>query len=116
MLRGERRRKESGRLEVRRGGLGAVVPVPLVPRQQRRGGGWFLRALAASCMVAGLGWAAGNAMLQSSQSSNQDCTALAIDRQTGTTYAGPCVGQGPRLPSTLTALLPGAQAPQAETR
>ena len=104
------------------GGLGAVVPVPLVgPRRRRTSAATgLLRLLAVgSVLLSALVWAAGGVLLQirTDQAATVECTALTLDRHTGQTYAGPCVGGAPRLPATLTALLPaGMPADTAAAR
>lgn len=100
-------------------GLGAVVPVPLVaaPRRRRAGAATgLLRLLAvASVLLSALVWAAGGILLQIriDQAAMVECTVLTLDRNTGQTYAGPCVGGAPRLPTTLTALLPAGMPADA---
>jgi hypothetical protein len=95
------------------GGQAAVVPVPLVAIRRRRAGAaiGLLRLLAAtSVLLSAMAWATGGILLQirTDQAATAGCTALTLDRHTGQTYAGPCVGgASPRLPATLTALLRG---------
>ena len=90
----------------RDGGLGAVVPVPLTPRRKRRSGAGTLRVLGAAFLLGAFGWGAAAMFdMRPEPSATADCTALALDRDTGQTEAVSCAGAGPSRPSTLTALL-----------
>jgi hypothetical protein len=109
MLRGvEHGRAGFGGQSVRQrdGGLGAVVPVPLTPRRKRRSGTGTLRVLGAAFLLGAFGWGAAAMFdIRAEPTSAADCTALALDRDTGQTEAVSCAGAGPSRPSTLTALL-----------
>jgi hypothetical protein len=113
MLRGvEQKRPGSGDGPVRQhGGLGAVVPVPLVARKRvRGGGGGTVSLLTAVAVLAAFLGGAGLALMQlraSEAAAAAECTALALDRDGGRTLAGPCTATTPWLPGTLTALLSG---------
>ena len=113
MLRGvEQERPGSGDGPARQhGGLGAVVPVPLVARKRvREGGGGTVSLLMAVAVLAAFLGGVGLAVAQlraNEAAAMGECTALALDRDAGRTIAGPCTATTPWLPATLTALLLG---------
>jgi hypothetical protein len=110
MLRGvEHKRPGSGDASARRqDGLGAVVPVPLVaPKRRRSSRRSTFRLLTTVAVVGAFSCGLTAAVLQlraSEAAAMAECTALALDRDAGRTFAGPCTDAASWLPGTLTAL------------